>query len=193
MLEMSRVVGSRRVDFDHLAFWPTLQHQEHHKHGDHQSRRDDPDGPSLPAIRLGRPPNPTDRPGDDRQAGDKPFEIVRQMASGGIAEGRILFETFQANRLEIARHVATQLSRRSRFFGRQTSQRVDIGRAFDGTAAGQQFVKDHSQRINIRRRSHVVRFSFGLLGGHVPGRSQNGGGDRDGFLGAEAASRCRNR
>lgn len=75
-------------------------------------------------------------------------------------------------------------------------QCVQAGDAKKGRSAGEKFVEQRSQGVNVGGGGR--RSAFGLLGGHVAGRAQNGaafgvrGGLGVGLLGETEVSDLRN-
>ena len=67
--------------------------------GDRRPAADPFPGP-LPGRRRPRP---------DRLAGQEATQVVRQVRGAPVAPGRLLIQTFEANRLQIARHARGQL------------------------------------------------------------------------------------
>ncbi len=129
-------------------------------------------GQRRPALRpLPGPLERPDRPGLDRLAGKGPPQVVGQRRRAGVAPGRVLMQALEANRLQVARHLRLQPTRRHRVVHRDLHQRVQRRRGPERWPPRQALVEDRPQRVHVGRPPD--RLAAGLLGRHVRRRSQD--------------------
>ena len=150
-----------------------------HRRADGTASQEQPDGQQQRGNRGITPAPPpghakkADAAGQDGFAAEDAVQVVGQRLGRRIARVRLLLEAFQADRFQVERQPALQPTGRHRVLKTHLLERIDRGRAPKRRAAGQQLVKDRTERIYVRRRPHFVRFSLGLLGRHVRRRAQD--------------------
>src|SRR3989442_3499207 len=98
---------------------------------------------------------------------EEPLELFGERQGGRVALLRVLLEAFEANDLEVARHVAPKSRRRRRLFARGLPDRLVRGVGTERNAAGEKLVENHSEAINISRRRRCALLPQGLLRGDV--------------------------
>ncbi len=84
-------------------------------------------------------------PGLDRLAGQEPAQVLRQGAGAAIALAGFFLQTFETDRLQVARDAGLELGGRHRLVGADLLERIDDGCAAEGRPAGEQFVQDGAQ------------------------------------------------
>ena len=135
-----------------------------------------------PAISLFRP---ADGSGLDRPAVEPASQVRAQFRGGLITQPRLLLQAFQADRLQVARDAGTMPAGRRGDFADHPAHHVGAIVAVDRHAAGEAFVKDHADRVNVRRgRRRVLRVGQRLFRRHVLRRAGHdaGGGQSPGFV-----------
>ena len=99
-------------------------------------------------------------------------DILRELKGAAIALARFLPEAFEADGLQVSRHVWLETGHRHGL----VVKHLDNGRqrrlAGEGRPAGQQFVEDGSEGVDIRGRANRLGGERGLFGGHVAGCAQ---------------------
>ena len=95
-----------------------------------------------------------------RLAALPPPQVVRQLRRRRVPPARLLLQTFQTDRLQIARRLRLQLPRRHRLVPRAPAASVSsvVGR-LERRTAGQALVQDRPQRIHV---ASPARMSFDL-------------------------------
>src|SRR5207247_1565251 len=88
-------------------------------------------------------------PSADRLAAEEAAQVVRELAGRRIARSRLLVQTLQADRLQIARDARLQLAGRDWLIGPHLFERFEHRRALERRPAGQAFIEDCPQGINI--------------------------------------------
>ena len=156
---------------------PDAQRQQRHRGQDadaHQRRRSRP--PSHP---LQRPLQAADRPRPDRLAVEEAAQIVGQLAGRRVALFRIFLETLQADGFEVARHGASAgLTGRFGLLRRGQRERFHDGASAEGRHAGQGFIEEGAQRVDVGMGADVAQLSQRLFRGHVPRRAEYRAGVR---------------
>ena len=113
------------------------------------------------------------RAGPDRLAGLEAPEVKSQVLGGGITAAGFLPQALQANGFEVARHGRLEAPGRYRLVLPHQAQRRINRRRRERRAAGQGFVEDRPQAINIHRRGDGRGLARRLLRGHVTGRAEH--------------------
>ena len=111
--------------------------------------------------------------GPDRLTGLEAPEVDSQVLGGGIAAAGFLPQALQANGFEVARHGRLEAAGRHRLVLPHQAQRRINRRRRERRAAGQGFVEDRPQAINIHRRGDGRGLARRLLRGHVTGRTEH--------------------
>ncbi len=88
-----------------------------------------------------------------------------------VALDDVLLQTLQANRFQVAGHVRLEARRGHGLLVRHLLDRLENGGGLKGRPAGQQFVENGPQRINIGQRTDLLHLAAGLLGRHVVRRA----------------------
>ncbi len=101
------------------------------------------------------------------------FEIVRQRFRGAVAARRVLVQTLQANRFEIAIDSRLQRGRAARFFLQHLAHRIHRCAAREGRLACEQFVEHGAEPIDIHSGRELLRFTARLLRRHVAGCAED--------------------
>src|SRR5215470_9428261 len=105
----------------------------------------------------------------NRFVAQKSLDLFRDGLSRGIAPGRFLFETFQANRLEIAIYFWIVEPRLSRVRFQNHAHRFVGCVPDERRMPSEQLVKDCAKPINICRSGELRVVTGGLLWRHVAG------------------------
>ncbi len=113
------------------------------------------------------------RPGLDRVAGEKTLKVLDQSLGRAIAPGRLLVEAVQADGLEVAGDPGYQPRRRHDLVVSDLTQRLHRRFPLEWRTAGQHFVEDRAQRIDVGGRPDILGMSARLFGGHVAGRAHD--------------------
>ena len=124
-----------------------------------------------------QPPRP---PGQDRLAGETAAQVGGQVGGGGVTPARRLFKTFKTNCFQIAVHGGVEGARPWGFGFDHQPQRVYLGLPFEGRPAGQQFVQDGAESVNVGGGGDGVAVAGRLFRGHVGRRADDGPGLGDG-------------
>ena len=126
-----------------------------------------------------------DRPRSNWIAGKEPAQLFGELSGRGIAAAGVFFQAFQTNRFQIARHAGTQtagtgwLGRANLLESLKRRLRLERG------PAGEEFVQDRAERVDIGGGPDVANPSGGLFRRHVAGRTQHGPGARQIDIGAD--------
>ena len=115
------------------------------------------------------------RPGYYSFPADKCFQVVGQRRSRCITLPRRLFQAFETNGFEVARYAGIEQPRRHRVLLENQHQCVEGSRRLKWRPAGQTFVKDGAQSVNIRGRRQLL-LRPRLFGRHVAWRADNRAG-----------------
>ena len=107
---------------------------------------------------------PTCQDGADLQ---EPIEVVGQRLGTGITALGSLRQAFQADRVQVTRDARPASPGRDRLVGDDALQGLELALAAERRAAGQKFVQDRPQPIDVGRRPDPILARLGLLGGHV--------------------------
>ena len=150
-------------------------HQHRHNHGDEPIQEQKPADKGHGERPV--PPGPLDQPFDragaaaqDRLAPQEPRQVFGKGGGRAIPPLGLLLQAFQADRLQVARHLVVQPRRRRRLLRDDLLHRVCRRRGAEWRPTRQQLVKDRSQAVDIRCRPDRVRSPPGLFGGHVSRR-----------------------
>jgi hypothetical protein len=125
-----------------------------------------------------QPPDLSHRPRLDRPMVQEAPQVVGQVEGAGVALARLLLQTLQADRLQVARHRRLQLSRRDRLASDDLLHRFQRTRPLERRPARQAFVEDRPQRVNVGCRADLRVAPQRLLRRHVTGRAHDGAGPR---------------
>ena len=99
------------------------------------------------------------RSGLDRKAGQVPFQIALQRSNRTIATHRFQVEAGERDGVQIAAQCGSTAGIGSRQTFRRRFRRELVGgerhhAAPERAFAGEKFVQDHAERIDVRRRAH---------------------------------------
>ena len=100
-------------------------------------------------------------------------QVVRQAQGAGIASLRFLLQAFQADRFQVPRHGRLQAPGRDRFLGTNQQQGIERGRPLEWHTAGEQFVQNHPQAVDVGRGPNLLNLATRLLGRHIGGRTND--------------------
>ncbi len=130
--------------------------------------RHDPIATAPPPCPLGVP----DPLRMDRFATQETVQVVGERRGGCIAPRGLLFQALDADRLQIARHVAPEASRSGRIV------MYDLLRDHRGATAKRQFAgqhleQHHTQRIDVARARALMCGTAGLFRRHVGDRTEH--------------------
>ena len=115
--------------------------------------------------------DPPGRPRQDRLIPQKATEIIGQIRRRRIPLLRRLLQAFQANVFQIARHPGIEPRGRHRILGNDLPLGFRGGFSPERGTAGQHFVKNRAQRIDVDGAANRIGRCAGLFGRHVAGRS----------------------
>ena len=101
----------------------------------------------------------------------EPLQVVGQRGGRTIAIGRRLGQALQADQFQSVRHPRIELPRIARFPPEDVQQRVQGVFPPERRLAGEQFVEDRAQAVNVGGGADLGTVAGGLLGGHVAGRA----------------------
>ncbi len=132
----------------------------------------------VPPHPFGGALHPAHRPSEDRLARPKASQILGQRLGAGIAAGRHFLEAFEADGLDVLRHPRVQQPGRDRFLGHHLHYSVERRCRLERRPAGQAFIQDCPQGINVARGPQLLDLAIGLLGSHVARCAQDGAGRR---------------
>lgn len=99
----------------------------------------------------------------------------------------IFFQATQADGFQVAVHAALPGAGAWRFLLDGLAHGFERGRAGEGHGAGQEFVEDHAQAVNVGGGGEAFGAALGLLGRHVGGRAEHLAGQREAGVVADAA------
>ena len=139
--------------------------QQGHRHEAGQ-RRPSP-RPLQPALPERSPP------GTDRSVREVAIQIVRHRLGAGIATTGLLGQASQADRLQVARDLAFEARRRHRLLVDDLQDGLHRRRPLERRPAGEHLVKDRAERIDVGRRSDLLRVPSRLFGRDVAGRAED--------------------
>ncbi len=135
--------------------------------------------------RQGVPPDQFDGPtervqgsGLGRLSGQETAEVLGESRGAGIAFGRGLFQALQDDRLQVAGDAPAEARRGNRLDAGNLRQQRDDRVALERRPAGQAFVKDRSEGIDVRGRADVLSPGR-LFRGHVTRRAEQFPGARE--------------
>ncbi len=130
--------------------------------------------------RNGIPPAPAPAAGErsDRAGQYGPtvletLQVSRQRQGGRVAARRLLFQTLQADRFEVARHGRVEQARADRLGVQNLPKRLHCRIRPKRRPPGQELVQNRSQAVDIGTPVDDRRSRLGLLGGHVTGRAEH--------------------
>ena len=118
--------------------------------------------PTAPATTSSECP---DRTGAHRLAGLKPSQVFRQRRGIGVAISRLLPQALQAYGFQVPRRPRLQWPRGCGIVTDDLHEGIDGRGAFERRPAGQHFVQDRPQGVNVGRRADFARLAGGLFGG----------------------------
>ena len=104
------------------------------------------------------------RPGANGVAIDEPTQIIRKIAGGGKAAGRVLLQAFQANCLQVSWNARLELARGNGFLLDNLTDRVDRIAGPERRTADQHFVEDCTQRIDVGGGADFLGLAARLFG-----------------------------
>ncbi len=160
-------------------------HDERHENRQRDEGQRQDGGPrGLAPAPLDQPAQRTEPPGGDRLAVEIALQVVRQVAGRGVAPPRVLFQTFETNRLQIDVDGRVEQPRRERLLlGDEVDRRQSRGPR-EGRPAREQLVQDRPEAVDVGGRAKVLT-SRRLLGRHVARRAQDGAGPRPARVGID--------
>ena len=133
-------------------------------------------------VRLAEQPGEEEpqaaRRGRDRLAGRVGFEVGRERRGRRVTQLGRLLKALEADQFEFAVHGGVEVARRHRFLFQHEQQRIDRVRGLERRPAGEQFVEDRAERVDVRGRREFLP-PRGLLGGHVARRADHRAGARE--------------
>src|SRR5262245_49181891 len=83
-------------------------------------------------------------------------QAVRQDGGAGVALAQILLQALQADGLQVSRYLWLQAAGRHWLGGAHLLHRVMLGRALEWRTTREAFVEDGAQRVDVRRRPHLL-------------------------------------
>ena len=116
------------------------------------------------------------RSGLNRLPVEEPAQVFRQGQGAGVTPRWCLLQTFETNRLQIARHTRLEAARKHRVGAANLLKRGERRFPLERRPARQRFVEDRPQAIDVGGDTDFLGESGCLFGPHVAGRSQNGPG-----------------
>src|SRR5204862_404384 len=108
-----------------------------------------------------------DRASADGLAFEKTLQVFGQGKRRRITLPRILIETFEANRFQVARGLGLKSPRSDRLLRANLLQRVERCCTLKRRTAGEQLVEDGAEGPDIGRRPYIVAAHAGLFRRHV--------------------------
>ena len=114
-----------------------------------------------------------DRPSLNRPVVEEPPQVVGQLGRGRVALLRVLLQTFQTDRLEVRRDLRLQRAHADRIAVPHLFQRVVNRASLERRTAGEKFVQDRAEGMDVRGRADVLGRPECLLGRHVGGRAHD--------------------
>jgi hypothetical protein len=114
----------------------------------------------------------SNRPRLDRRLVQVPIQFGSQLGGARVTRTRFLLQALQADRLQVAGHIRIEQTGRSRFVLEHLHQRVERCFGAEGRPAGEQFVEDRAEGIDVACRTDLAPPTGRLLGRHVAGCSQ---------------------
>ncbi len=116
----------------------------------------------------------TDWARQDGLVGEEAAQVFGESVRAVVALAQVLPETFQTDRFQIARHGGLQFGGRQWFAVADEFQRLQLRRRAEGRSAGEQFVEDDAEAVDVGTRPDLLKASLGLLRRHVGWRAQDG-------------------
>ena len=115
------------------------------------------------------------RPDGSRPDGlvaEETLEILRQLQGAAVALAGFLPEAFEADGLQVPRHVGLETGHGHRLVVEHLQDGRQRRLPREGGPAGQQLIEDGPEGIDIRGRANRLAGDHRLFGGHVIGRAQ---------------------
>jgi hypothetical protein len=100
-------------------------------------------------------------------------QVVGQVESRLIALFRLLFQAFQADRLQIAGRLRLQESQRDGVVLADLLESFHQRRTLERRPSREQFIQNHAQRIDVGGRPDLIDRARSLLRRHVTGRAED--------------------
>jgi hypothetical protein len=122
--------------------------------------------------------------GANRLVGEKARQIVGQFAGAGVALVRLLLQTLETDRLQIARCLAAGLPRGLRGRGSHAIEDGGDALGLEGKLAGEALVENGAQRPHVSGGAGGA--ALGLFGRHEVRRAEHGPGARAAEVAVEA-------
>ena len=129
------------------------QDQEHGRcgAGDRQAR-----GHRPPPRPLQPPTDDSHRPSRDRFPCAEAAEVCAERLGTGVSSGRVFLKALQGDRLEVDRQPRLEPGGGRRVGRAYLLKRVEDRRRAERRPAGQQFVQDRPERVNVSGRAVAV-------------------------------------
>ena len=142
----------------------------------HRQRRPRRVPPAPPPGALQR----ADPPRLDRAPLHEPPHVLGQRPRVGVPPLRILVQTLQTDRLQVARHLRVQPRGRHRLLGDHLPLRLRGRLSPERRPSGEHLIEEGAERVDVRGGPDRSRLPDHLLGGHVarspdPGTAQGQG------------------
>ena len=106
-------------------------------------------------------------------AGEETLQVLGKLASSGVATARILLQTFQTNRFEIARNVWPVPEKSLGWFAENFRQRVKFVASMERRMPGQKFIENRTQPVDIGPSSQCFGPGIRLFRGHILWRAKH--------------------
>ena len=113
------------------------------------------------------------RPGLDRLALAEAVQILGQGLGGRISLGRFLGQALEDDRLQIARQIAPQITGANRVLVQHQQNGIERSRPAKRGPAGEKFIENGPQGVNVRGGADGQTGGARLLGGHVAGSADD--------------------
>ena len=158
-------------------FRPLPQDGHEGKEAHHHQGADQPGRDRIPPAPPCQPAQEPHRARPDRLVVQEPAQVVGQPSGRRVPLAGLLLQALQADRLQVARRARLELTGPNRGAADDLQEGRHPIRAQERGPAGQHFVKDHPQRVDVRRRRDRCRRRFScpirdLLRRHVRRRAR---------------------
>ena len=142
------------------------------REGQHQARGQRGDRRVAPAP-FAAAAKPSGRPGANGLAAQESAQVVRQRRRGGITCGGGLFQTLEADGLQVHGDLGVEQTRRCGLDVQHLEQRFGGAFRAERRPVRDHLVEDRPQRIDVAGRADLRQLSRRLFGRHVAGRAQD--------------------
>jgi len=163
------------------------RHFEKKEGGDETEREADNQGSAdrVAANPAGAPREPSDRPGDDRFTALPAFQVFGNFKRGAVTARGIFLEAFETDRFEIAIDLRIEDGRAARLEFEHLANRFERCTAGKRRNAGERFVEDRAEAVNIDGGRNRFGIAARLLGRHIGGGADDGVGVSEGAVALE--------